>query len=92
MIYKPLAWKGSQAPRLTKGLEVPDLISHLVFFLKRFFFNSVFPHFLLYAAKQIISTLCFGLFVEKCFFDKFLNFYQSEFTGQQCNFHEHCGL
>lgn len=67
MICKPLAWKGSQAPLLTKGLEVSDLISHL-FFWNEFSFSTVFcPHFLLYAAKKLPQYFVLSFWLESGF-------------------------
>lgn len=93
MIYKPPAWRGSQAPLLTKAWK--SLSSFPICpFENRIFFSWCFVlAFFIMLPKKLISILCFWLFIEKCPFHKFLETSTSQNSvANNVTFHERCGL
>lgn len=102
----PLTWTDSDlqttdperkpSPTTYKGLEVPDLISHLSFWKENIFFTVFCPGFFYcMLPKKIISILCFWLFflLKSVLFYKFLEIFISRNSvASSAAFLGHCGF
>lgn len=68
IIYKPVTWRGSQAPGLTKAWQ--SLISYPIYPLeKKTIFNAVFFLGIYFFPNKVVSGLCFfSHFLLKMFF------------------------
>lgn len=84
----PSTYKGPGSP----WSHFPSGVFFCFFFFKGIFFNSVLSSlFIIHCQTNNLNTVLAFLLKSVLLINP-SKFYQSQFTGQQCNFCEHCGF